>query len=90
MDKIDTCHRFKSGNTRLKDFDDLYRFATIEPSFDKNLINNFIKQNKIHKIVDEQWISKEMSDAWKLYAKRYPTLPSNIEDVFKTINSDLL
>ncbi|MFW7382164.1 MAG: nucleotidyl transferase AbiEii/AbiGii toxin family protein [Oligoflexus sp.] len=31
-DKIAACHRFKSGNTRMKDFDDLWRIAMFQPS----------------------------------------------------------
>lgn len=89
-DKIDTSHRFKSGNTRMKDFDDLYRFATTKVKFNKKEIKKFMKLNNHEKILDEKWISEEMSKAWKTYSKRYHDLPEDILVIFNTVNEKLL
>jgi hypothetical protein len=89
-DKIDTSHRFRSGNTRMKDFDDLYRFATGKVKFDKKKIKKFMKLNDYEKVLDETWISEEMSKAWKIYSKKYENLPDDILIVFKAINNKLL
>jgi len=89
-DKIDTSYRFKSGNTRMKDFDDLYRFATSEVTVNKSVIASFMKLNNYSKAVDEKWISEEMIKMWESYSKRYDDLPDDILKVFKTINSVIL
>ena len=42
-DKVVTCHRFKSGNTRMKDFDDLWRISKAENPLDAQLLQSLLK-----------------------------------------------
>lgn len=87
IDKISASHRFKSGNTQMKDYDDLYRFASCDLVFNKEKILNYLKINKISKILDEKWISEPMQRAWKLYSKKYSDLPSSLNEIFKVVNN---
>jgi len=90
IDKIDASHKFKSGNTRIKDYDDLYRFAISNLDYDIKKIRFFLKNNKFNKVLDENWITEAIKKSWALHAKRYTDLPSSLNELFKTVNEKFL
>ncbi|MFH1728691.1 MAG: nucleotidyl transferase AbiEii/AbiGii toxin family protein [Pseudomonadota bacterium] len=87
-DKIDTCYKFKSGNTRIKDFDDIYRIIKsdlIPIKATKEILN----KKGINNIVETSWINEDMEKAYKKHQKRYSDLPETLEHLFKEINIKL-
>jgi len=89
MDKIDACHRFKSGNTRIKDYDDLYRIITSGVSFNKDTVIDYIKENKYEPVLDKEWITNEMVKAWHKHLKLYSDLPTELEQLFGAVNINM-
>lgn len=85
-DKIMASQRFGSGNTRLKDFDDLWRLSQNNPSLKVEKLKTILKERKILPTLDKEWIGKQMNESWKSHRKRYKDLPESLEEVFKEVN----
>ena len=86
VDKLATCYRFGSGNTRMKDFDDLYRIAKFAPKLDHNKMSRLLKRIEIEYKIDENWMDAMFKTRWFEHAKKHKDLPKNIEEVFEIIN----
>ena len=87
IDKIKSCNQFRSGNTRIKDFDDLYRIAkSSHVRFNEDSIEKFLRSQKYKYVLDKAWISDEMKIAWKKHQKRYKDLPKRLENLFNFVN----
>lgn len=73
-DKLAACQRFKSGNTRMKDFDDLWRIA-MEDSVDEAKLRKLLETRGIGHSLDKGWLSDEMEKLWKAHQKKNADLP---------------
>ena len=88
-DKLAASHRFKSGNTRMKDFDDLWRISKSSIKIDSDKLKSILITRKVSASLDFQWVLY-LEESWKRHSKSYRDIPSDLEVVFKAINSWLL
>lgn len=86
-DKLMTSHRFKRGNTRLKDYDGLWRISISSASIDAKKLKALLSERKIEPKLDKGWISGVTESAWKKHRKQYSDLPENLEDLFSKVNT---
>ena len=86
-DKISASARFGAGNTRLKDFDDLWRIGRSQMRVDTKKLGLLLKQRGVPKRLDEAWLSEGMERDWRDHAARYKDLPKDLRLVFADINS---
>lgn len=70
VDKVAACHRFAGGNTRMKDFDDLYRIAKANPKVEGNLVQKIATERSIELSLDLKWINRQMKEAWEEYTQK--------------------
>lgn len=94
IDKVAACHRFAGGNTRMKDFDDLYRIAKANKMVDSKLIQKIASERNIEFWLDHKWISKQMKEAWAEYTQKKvykdaSDLPKDISQLIDTTNEYL-
>jgi predicted nucleotidyltransferase component of viral defense system len=94
VDKVAACHRFAGGNTRMKDFDDLYRIAMANQKVDAKLIHKIAIERDVELSLDLKWINKQMKDAWVEYTQKkvYKDafgLPKDIIQLIETTNEYL-
>lgn len=88
-DKLSAAHQFKSGNTRMKDFDDLWRIAKSDILIDYKKLGIILSERKIAVQLDIEWVSF-LDKSWKKHAKSYKDIPPNLIDVFNVINKWLV
>ena len=91
IDKVAACHRFAGGNTRMKDFDDLYRIAKANQKVDAKLIQKLASERNIELSLDPKWINKQMKEAWQEYTQKKvykdaSDLPKDISQLFEYTN----
>ena len=86
-DKISASHEFGSGNTRVKDFDDLFRIKNSQIDVDSKKLMQLISQRKIDLVLDKKWITKDMQKGWKNHLVKNKGLPLELEGLFDEINS---
>lgn len=84
-DKMATCHRFTSGNTRMKDYDDLWRISRALISIDRAKLSNLLKNKGIPTRLKNEW-AKDLSESWLKHAQNYDDLPHDLSTIFKEIN----
>ena len=85
-DKISACHRFGSGNTRMKDYDDLWRLAAEKRKVDWKVIKSLLTKHGNQIDLRNEWINDEMNSAWKRHIRRYKDLPEDLTTVLNQIN----
>lgn len=85
-DKVSTCHRFGSGNSRMKDFDDLWRLSQSPVEVDANRLRKLLHVRKAIPSIDPAWINPEMERLWTGHRKRYRDLPEKLEQLFSKVN----
>jgi hypothetical protein len=85
-DKVATCHRFGSGNSRMKDFDDLWRLSKSSSEIDPARLRKLLKTRNVEPTLDRGWITSEMELLWAAHRKRYPDLPERLEQVLLVVN----
>ncbi len=93
-DKLMACHSFGAGNTRAKDYDDLFRLAIDDSvNVDKGALRHILKERDVEPVVKTQWLNEQMQTSWERHLKkayrRKNDLPENLEEVFEVINSFL-
>ena len=70
-DKLSAAHRYGRGNTRMKDFDDLWRIALFKPNLIKWIeLKQILTSRSIAASVDDNWITTDMSRAWQSHFGR--------------------
>lgn len=94
VDKVAACHRFAGGNTRMKDFDDLYRIANAIQKIDAKLIRRLATERDIELWLNPKWINKQMEEAWKEYTQKKvykdaSDLPKELAQLIDTTNEYL-
>lgn len=86
-DKLSACHRFKSGNTRMKDFDDLWRISQSNATIEAAKLLKLVKANKTPLHLDASWIDPNMERTWRAHQKRYQDLPKDLAALFDDVNA---
>lgn len=86
-DKLSACHRFAAGNTRMKDYDDLWRLSKSGAKVDFRKLHLIARKRAIPLGLDPLWIGQDMLRMWGNHQKRYQDLPKELELIFKEINS---
>ncbi|MEW6055925.1 MAG: nucleotidyl transferase AbiEii/AbiGii toxin family protein [Bdellovibrionota bacterium] len=86
-DKLAAVSRFGSGNTRLKDFDDLWRLAKTSPEIVPSTLKKLLKKRGLSAELELKWMSDPMKRSWINHAKRYKDLPSSLDQVFSDVNA---
>jgi hypothetical protein len=84
--KLHAAFRFGTGNTRMKDYDDLYRIALAKPVLDKEKLKRFL--GDMPEKLPNKFI-RDLTPAWSEHIKQYPDLPDSLKTVFSTINDFL-
>jgi len=91
LDKLHACQRFAEGNTRMKDFDDLYRIAA-DPGLRirSEVLKNLAEYREISLRIKPQY-SDQLAPIWDRYMQRrdYPAvkdLPKTILEVIEFVN----
>ncbi len=85
-DKLSACHRFAAGNTRMKDYDDLWRLSKSEVPIDNKKLKKIARRREIPLSLNLMWIVPDLERMWKRHQKRYHDLPPILEMVFKEVN----
>lgn len=78
--------RFKSGNTRLKDYDDLWRLSKSGLKFRRDKLAALLLEKKITPSLNQEWIHPELERMWKNYHSRYDDLPEYLSELFEGVN----
>lgn len=86
LDKFSACVRFAGGNTRMKDFDDLWRLAQSNIEINKSRLNSLLKKQKIKLELNKNWIGPDIERVWKNHRKQYPDLPKDLSVLFEDVN----
>ena len=86
-DKLNTVQRFKAGNTRIKDFDDIWRISNSDQEINTKKLTSLLKKRKISPTLDKNWINEEMEASWAKHRKRYKDLPENLSTLFEIVNT---
>jgi hypothetical protein len=87
LDKFSACVRFGGGNTRIKDYDDLWRLGQSNVEIDKSKLSTLVKKQKIKLELNKNWIGPDIERAWKKHQKQYPDLPKELIKIFDDVNS---
>jgi predicted nucleotidyltransferase component of viral defense system len=86
-DKLAASHSFAGGNTRMKDFDDLWRISAVTGnSLNWKILKKFLEERNLQPTLDKNWINKFMLSLWSDHTKDYEDLPKNLESLFDFVN----
>ncbi len=85
-DKVSAAHQFKSGNTRMKDFDDLWRIMVSNIEVDSKKISNLFSEREVPVELKLEWVPF-LEDSWKRHRKSYKDIPADLAKVFTDINT---
>jgi predicted nucleotidyltransferase component of viral defense system len=86
-DKLAASAQFAAGNTRMKDFDDLWRISKSKIEIDSKLLIKILKSRKISAELSDQWRNPVIERDWQRHARRYKDLPINLKEVFHDVNT---
>jgi hypothetical protein len=85
-DKLAACHQFASGNTRMKDYDDLWRISQSKVKISTTKIKKILRKRKIIAHLELSWIGPNMDRDWKSHVSKYRDLPTHLEHLFAEVN----
>lgn len=88
-DKLAAMHRYGSGNSRMKDIDDLYRIFSETIEIDHKILDKILEKMKVSKNLNQSWINPAMEKSWQKHCQRYKDLPKDLKTVFKFVNDAL-
>jgi hypothetical protein len=86
VDKVSACQRFGSGNSRMKDFDDLWRLSVSSVEINVERLRTLLRTRKVEFALDSVWINPEMEQLWARHRKRYKDLPERLDLLFFRVN----
>lgn len=87
-DKISACHQFKSGNTRMKDYDDLWRISMFQPSsVNWVLLKEILESRAILPSLNLGWLNPQMEKSWGAHVKRNKGLPTYLAHLMGDVNN---
>jgi hypothetical protein len=84
-DKLSAAHRFKTGNTRMKDFDDLWRISKANIEVNSNKLLEILALREIPQELNSEWIDF-LEGSWKRHSNLYKDIPKDLRVVFRDIN----
>jgi hypothetical protein len=85
LDKITTMARFKGGNTRMKDIDDVWRIMNSSVVIDWKIISQELERRNSSFEIKMDWVNVETAASWERHVKRYKDLPKTLEEAFTEI-----
>ncbi len=85
-DKLAACHRFGAGNTRMKDYDDLWRLSQSPIRVRTARLRSLLRARRVKASLDAAWIEASMERSWRSHSSRYKDLPSNLKALFEDVN----
>ena len=85
-DKLAACHQYKSGNTRMKDYDDLWRLSQTKVTINHRKLAQLLKSRKVPARIDTKWIFSDFESAWSVHRSRYSDLPEKLSSLFSSVN----
>jgi hypothetical protein len=85
-DKLSACHRFRSGNSRMKDYDDLWRLSESESAIGGAKLAKLLKLKSVAGRLEVSWINPEMERAWLAHSSKYKDLPRDLSVLFEVVN----
>lgn len=91
VDKIAATKKWIGGNTRLKDYDDLYRIAKSDAKIDGETLRKISEQRGIELKLHGISQNEKMQELWKAYMskkqyKESKDLPSELSEVVDFVN----
>ncbi len=87
-DKLAAAHQYGSGNSRMKDFDDLWRISVANSSeVSWGILAQILRERTVSPELQKKWINPLMEKSWQSHVSRNKDLPSKLHDVFASINS---
>lgn len=95
VDKVSACHRFAGGNTRMKDFDDLYRIAHSSSFIDFKVVFRLAQERGVLLALESKWANPALKSSWIEYTKKKihkdaHNLPKDLTHIIESINVFLL
>ena len=84
-DKLAASFRYKTGNTRMKDFDDLWRISKSDIQIDQIKLKSLLISKNVDSVLDTNWTSV-LDPSWKRHAKNYKDLPKDMLLLINEIN----
>lgn len=88
-DKMQASYKYRGGNTRMKDFDDLWRISKSGKKISSSKIKKLFKERKVDFYLETDWC-EFMDIAWRGHSKTYSDIPNDIKQVFFEINDWLV
>ena len=85
-DKLTACHRFASGNTRMKDYDDLWRLSQSGIEINAVKLRKLLLKQKTDPSLQLAWISEGMERDWSSHISKYKDLPTKLHVLFIEVN----
>lgn len=85
-DKVSAAYNFKSGNTLMKDFDDLWRIMESDSQINVTKLIKLFAKKDLDMNLDFNWIDDEMQKKWSSQIRLYKDLPKDLNIVFNEIN----
>jgi hypothetical protein len=85
-DKLAAAWRFVSGNTRLKDYDDLWRIAQSGRLIDRRKLSAILSERSIEPKLLVEWVSSDMQTRWTAYSKVFKDLPADLKSLMIDVN----
>lgn len=85
-DKISASYQFAGGNTRMKDFDDLWRISKSDKVINTKSLNDLMGRRELMMSLDKSWIDESMNTSWKTHQLKYKDLPQDLFNLFEEVN----
>ena len=90
-DKLSASKRFDSGNTRMKDYDDLWRISRMDlPAVNCSDLKEILESRGIASQLDPAWVNANMLQNWSNHCRRNRGLPEDLLQLMGEVNGWLL
>ena len=87
-DKLSASNRYSSGNTRMKDYDDLWRISKLDPPIvNWSELKTILESRLIQNQLDPAWITANMIQNWSNHCRRNHGLPEDLQQLMDEVNS---
>ena len=87
-DKLSASKRFGSGNTRMKDYDDLWRISKMDPSgVNGSDLKMILERRGIASQLDPAWVNANMLQNWSNHCRRNRGLPEDLSQLMCEVNA---
>ncbi len=86
-DKLSACQRFAAGNSRMKDYDDLWRLSQSGAALNIKKLRSITTARELLLTLDAGWLGHDLERMWKSHQKRYKDLPEDLRILFLEVNT---